>query len=278
MTASGVTASTVPLSRLTIALGQMDVTLGQPKVNCERAASLIAQARRRGSDLVILPELFSTGYDLENAGLHASVLTGRPRRTNWFSRFGALAKANGVWLTGSLLEVQADGRYYNCMPLFDRGGGLVAAYRKIHLFQIMNEGRYLAPGQDTSLIDLPWGRAGLAICYDLRFPELFRRYAVYGAQLVLIPAQWPSGREDHWRTLLRARAIENQCYVAACNRVGASDGTTFCGRSAVIDPLGETLVEGGGDEELLIVTVDLQTVQAVRKQITVFDDRRPELY
>jgi omega-amidase len=271
-------SSSGPQKRLTIALAQMNVTLGQPKVNCERAASLIARARRLGSDLVILPELFSTGYDLENVGSHASVLTGRARRANWFGRFGALAKANGVWLTGTLLEAQADGRYYNCMPLYNHEGSLVAAYRKIHLFRLMEEEQYLAPGQDTSLIDLPWGRAGLAICYDLRFPELFRRYAVFGAQLVIVPAQWPSAREDHWRTLLRARAIENQCYVAGCNRVGTSKDTTFCGRSAVIDPWGRTLVEGGNDEELLTVTVDLEDVDTARHQIPVFGDRRPELY
>lgn len=265
-------------SRLTISLVQMDLELGEPKENFAHAAGQIAEARRRGSDLVVLPELWSTGYDLENADAHAAVLTGRARRANWFSRFAALAKANHVWLTGSLLEVQADRGHYNCMPLYGPDGTLKAAYRKIHLFRLMEEDRYLKPGQDTVLLDLPWGRAGLAICYDLRFPELFRRYALNGVQLILLPAEWPCARQEHWRTLLQARAIENQCFVAGCNRVGSSKGTEFCGRSAVIDPSGTIMVEGGADEELLTVTIDMAECEAARRLIPVLDDRRPELY
>lgn len=265
-------------STITITLIQMDCELGKPKENFAHAAVLIAEARRRGSDLVVLPELWSTGYDLENAGKHAAVLAGRARGTKWFGRLAGLAKANHLWLTGSLLEVQADGRFYNCMPIYSPDGALRAAYRKVHLFRLMEEDVYLAPGQDTTLLDLPWGRTGLAICYDLRFPELFRRYALNGAQLMLIPAEWPSARKEHWTTLLRARAIENQCFVAACNRVGVSKDTEFCGRSAIIDPWGETLVEGGEDEELLTTTVDISQCTAARNSIPVFDDRRPELY
>ena len=211
-------------SATTITLIQMDCELGKPRENFAHAAALIAEARRLGSDLVVLPELWSTGYDLENAEKHASVLGGRARGSRWFGRFAALAKANHLWLTGSLLETQADGHYYNCMPVYDPNGALAAAYRKVHLFRLMQEDAYLAPGQDTTLLDLPWGRTGLAICYDLRFPELFRRYALNRAHLILIPAEWPSARQEHWTTLLRARAIENQCFVAACNRVGTSRG------------------------------------------------------
>ena len=264
--------------KTTITLVQMDCELGKPKENFAHAAALIAEARRRGSDLVILPELWSTAYDLENAGKHAAVLTGRARGTKWFGRFSGLAKANHVWLTGSLLEVQADGRFYNCMPVYAPNGSLAAAYRKIHLFRLMDEHSYLAPGQDTTLLDLPWGRTGLAICYDLRFPELFRRYALNGAQLLLIPAEWPCARQEHWTTLLRARAIENQCFVAACNRVGVSKDTAFCGRSAIIDPRGEVLAEGGEGEELLTASIDIGLCEAARNTIPVFEDRRPELY
>ena len=142
----------------------------------------------------------------------------------------------------------------------------------------MEEEIYLAQGQGTTLLDLPWGKTGLAICSDLRFPELFRRYALHGAQLLIIPSEWPHPRRKHWRTLLQARAIENQCYVAACNRVGSSKDTDFFGASAVIDPWGNTLIEGGENENLLTVTVNLSQVASVRRQIPVFDDRRPELY
>ncbi len=265
-------------SSVTITLVQMDCELGKPKENFSRAALNIGEAARRRSDLVVLPELWSTGYALDRAEELASPISGRSLGKSWFGRFAALAKRNRVWLTGSLLERQADGRFYNCMPLYGPKGELAAAYRKIHLFRLMDEDAYLAPGQDSTMIDLPWGRVGLAICYDLRFPELFRRYALNGAQLIVLPAEWPCVRQEHWRTLLRARAIENQCFIAACNRVGESGGTTFCGRSAVIDPWGEVLAEGGEDEELLTVTVDLNECSVARQQIPVFEDRRPELY
>ncbi len=263
---------------LTISLVQMDCELGRPKENFERAGAWVAEASRRGSQLVVLPELWSTAYDLENAAVYASSLGGRGRAGNWFSRFAKLAKAQRVWLTGSILEVQADGCFYNCMPLYAPDGALKGVYRKVHLFSLMDEDRYLAPGQGATLLDLPWGKTGLAICYDLRFPELFRRYAVYGARLVILPAEWPCVRREHWRTLLRARAIENQCFVAGCNRVGISKGTDFCGLSAVADPWGDVLVEGGDGEELLTVTVDLALADEARQTMPVLTDRRPELY
>lgn len=265
-------------STITITLVQMDCRLGEPKANFEAATASVAEAARRGSTLVVLPELWNTAYDLEHAAAYASPLGERHGERAWFGRFAHLARQHKVWLTGSLLEVQADGCFYNCMPLYAPDGKLQGVYRKVHLFRLMQEEQYLAPGQGATLLDLPWGKTGLAICYDLRFPEFFRRYALYGASLIVLPAEWPHPRREHWRTLLRARAIENQCFVAACNRVGSSKGTDFFGASAVIDPWGETLVEGGEEETLLTVSVDLAQVEAVRKRIPVFEDRRPELY
>lgn len=263
---------------LTVTLVQMDIAVGKPTENFKQAGLKIVEARRRKSNLVVMPELWSTGYALDSAEALASPISGRSRTKNWFVRFASLAKANCVWLTGSLLERQADGGFYNCMPLYSPRGSLAAAYRKIHLFRLMEEDQYLMPGQDTTLIDLPWGRVALAICYDLRFPELFRRYALHGAQLIIVPAEWPCERQEHWRTLLRARAIENQCYIAACNRVGESNGTHFCGHSAIIDPKGEVVVEGDDTEAILTATIDLNECKQAREQIPVFDDRRPELY
>jgi predicted amidohydrolase len=119
---------------------------------------------------------------------------------------------------------------------------------------------------------------GLTICYDLRFPELFRRYALAGAKLIFVPAEWPHPRLMHWQTLLRARAIENQLFVVACNRVGVVGKTHFCGHSAVIDPWGETIVEGDESEMLLTAEIDLGLVDDVRQRIPIFADRRPEIY
>ncbi|MEX1019928.1 MAG: carbon-nitrogen family hydrolase [Litorilinea sp.] len=265
-------------SSVQISLVQMDCILGDPKENFARATPLIAEAAQQGSQLVVLPELWSTAYDLENAAAHASPLAQRAGERGWFGRLAGLARKNKIWLTGSLLEAQADGRYYNTMPIYGPDGRLKGVYRKIHLFRLMEEEIYLSPGQNTTLLELPWGKTGLAICYDLRFPEMFRQYALLGAQLILMPAEWPNPRREHWRTLIRARAIENQCFVAACNRVGSSKGAEFFGASAIVDPWGETLIEGGEQAEILTATIDLATVEAVRQRIPVFSDRRPELY
>jgi predicted amidohydrolase len=261
---------------LTISLVQMDCRLGEPAHNFDRAAELIAEAARRGSRLVLLPELWSTAYALDRAPELASALAPTPDES-WFGRFAALAQQHGVWLGGSLLEAR-DERYYNCFALYDPDGCLQAAYRKLHLFRLMDEEQYLGAGDAPVLTAAPWGKTGLAICYDLRFPELLRRYALDGAQLLLLPAEWPHPRREHWRTLLRARAIENQCFVAACNRVGTTGSTAFFGASALIDPWGETLIEGGEAEMVLTATIDLGLVDTVRRRIPVFADRRPDVY
>lgn len=262
---------------MTLSLAQMDCRQGEPEENFATATALVAEAARRGSDLVLLPELWSTAYALDRAPEFASPLAQIPDDGGWFGRFAGLARKHHVWLAGSLLEARA-GHFYNCLAVYDDAGRLRAAYRKIHLFRLMDEEQYLAPGEELVTVDLPWGRAGLAICYDLRFPELFRRYALDQARLILLPAEWPHPRRPHWRTLLRARAIENQCFVAACNRVGTTDTNSFFGASAVIDPWGEALVEGGEAPMLLTVTIDLGLADAARKRIPVFADRRADLY
>jgi len=127
--------------------------------------------------------------------------------------------------------------------------------------------------------DLPWGRTAIAICYDLRFPEIFRHFALDGAELVLLPAQWPLPRLEHWRILLRARAIENQFWMVAGNRSGRDPGgVTFAGHSAVINPWGEIVVEGGEERALLLADLDLEEVKRTRRSFPVLRDRRQDLY
>jgi len=134
------------------------------------------------------------------------------------------------------------------------------------------------------MVDTPWGPVGLSICYDIRFPELFRTYALQGARMALSPIAFPHPRLDHWRILVRARAIENQMFLVGVNRVGSedfgSDGTvTFFGNSVIIDPWGRTVVEAGETEEtLLTASIDLQQAEEVRSRMRVLGDRRPELY
>jgi omega-amidase len=255
-----------------IALAQMDVKWAEPEANLTTVRQLVAQAAEAQADLVVLPELWGSGYDLAHASQYATTVN-----DGLFGEMAALAGAHRLHVVGSLLE-QENGRIYNTCALFSPRG-LVATYRKIHLFRLMEEHRYLAPGDQPTLCeDLPWGTTALAICYDLRFPELFRGYALAGARLVVIPAQWPARRVDHWGTLLRARAIENQCFVAGCNRVGRDNGDPFGGRSALVGPWGEVLVEGDDRPALLLAEVDLDKVEQARQHIPILSDRRPECY
>lgn len=257
---------------LTISLAQMDVALGQPQVNLAKVQELTAEAKRRGSDVVLLPELWSTGYDLENAGQYATSLD-----EGLFAELATLARENAIHICGSLLSVR-DGRYHNTAPLFSPAGKRLGHYSKIHLFRPMEEAKYLAAGQAVPVFDLPWGKSAIAICYDLRFPELFRKYALAGAKIIFLPAGWPHPRLMHWQTLLRARAIENQMFIAACNHVGRDQGRKFFGHSAIYDPWGETVVEAGEVETLLTAQIDLDLVEEVRQRIKVFADRRPDFY
>ncbi len=261
------------MTKLSISLGQMNIALGQVEANFDRAEQLIEGASQSGSDLVILPELWTTGYDLENATDYADEL-----HAGSFARLSALAEEYRIAIYGSVLE-RSNGAAMNCAALHAADGRLSGAYRKIHLFRLFDEHLWLGEGESPTALDSPWGVTGLSICYDLRFPELFRRYAVKDqAKLILLCAEWPLARVEHWRTLLKARAIENQTYVAATNACGETGGTAFGGHSMVIDPWGQVLIEGGEDEALLSAEIDLDEVDRVRQAIPVFEDRRPDAY
>lgn len=259
-------------TELTIALAQIDVKAGQPDSNLERARALAEQAARNGADLLLLPELWYFGYDLERAAERA-----RPLGEGGFAEMARMAREFGLYVAGSTLE-HHDAGVSNTAALYGPDGALLGAYRKVHLFRLMQEPRYLAPGDRAVLCPTPWGPVGLAICYDLRFPELFRAMALAGAVLFLVPAQWPVRRLEAWLLLARARAVENELFVAACNRAGADGDVVFPGRSAVIDPWGNALVEGDNSEGLFVARADLREIAKARRYLTVYEDRRPEAY
>jgi predicted amidohydrolase len=256
-----------------ISLGQMDVQIGRPEANLAKVEAWTAEAACRGSQIVLFPELWPTGYDLENVATYGTAVN-----EGMFARMADLARQHRLGVYGSCLSVLDEGRYGNTAALYDSGGQLLGTYTKLHLFRLMQEDRYLSAGRNITLADLGWGKVGLSICYDLRFPELFRAYALAGAQAILLCAEWPNPRLAHWQTLLAARAIENQAFVIACNRVGESRGTSFFGHSCVLGPWGEVLVDAGETEGLVTVEIDPQQVTAVRERIPVFQDRRPDVY
>jgi omega-amidase len=261
---------------LVVALAQMALIDADPASNQAAARKLASQAAYQGADLLMLPELWPTGYDLARAGDYAAPLSSGP-----FALMADMAREHRFYVVGTALEANAAGAPFNTAALVGPDGQLVATYRKVHLFPPMGETRYMTAGADLPTFDLPWGRTALAICYDLRFPELWRRYTAAGARLILIPAEWPVPRIEHWRLLLRARAVENQLFVVGCNRAssGAVAGEAqFGGHAAAVDPWGRVLVEGSLEPGLFIATLDLDEVARCRRALPYLHDRHPEVY
>lgn len=261
--------------QLKIALIQMDIEAGDPQANTARLKTLLheAVAGPVKPDLILFPEMWNTGYALERIGELADE-EGRQAKAllSEFSR-----EQRVVIVGGSIAEKREDG-VYNTIYVFDREGQLVADYAKIHLFRLMEEEKHLKAGSHRGALRIEGIDAGMMICYDIRFPELARSLALDGAKLLLVPAEWPNPRLHHWRTLLTARAIENQMFVVACNRTGTSGTTSFFGHSMIIDPWGEIVVEAGEEETIVRAQIDLRLVDEVRARIPVFEDRRPLLY
>jgi len=258
--------------KLTISLAQMEFRFGDVEANFERAKEWIAEAAGLGSDLVLLPELWASGYDLKNWQQYAS-----PLDAGAFRRVTDLARQHQIAIGCSLLE-EKGGRAYNTFLLSSPKGEIWGVYRKVHRFRLLEEEKWLEAGNQLVLAQTPWGPAGLSICYDLRFPEMFRPYAVAGSCLTLIVAEWPERRVAHWSKLLQARAIENQMFVAGVNKVGESKGVKLGGCSAVVDPWGVPLVEGDGTEVLLTAEIDLREAEKARRYIPVLRDSQPDIY
>lgn len=259
--------------KLNVALIQMDIALGDPSSNQVKAEERVRRAAADGARLVILPEMWTTGYSLQNIRELADQ-NGEPTA----GLLSPLARELKICLIGGSTADQREGRVYNTIRVFSPEGQELAQYSKIHLFRLMDEEKYLTPGDQPATFR--WGDlcGGLMICYDLRFPELSRAMALAGANVLFCPAEWPNPRLHHWRTLLQARAIENQAYVIGCNRVGRSGDTVFFGHSMVVNPWGEVVAEGGEQEETVPAEIDLDLVRSVRERIPVFRDRVPGTY
>ena len=257
---------------LLISIYQMSVSSHEEE-NIAKVAYTVEEAARRGSQMLLLPELWSNGDVLGRA-----VQTASPLGQGIFAKMAQLAKTYQICMLGSNFSLMADGKVGNTAVFFGQDGNILGVYSKIHLFRLMDEHRYLTGGEQLTVVETSWGKAGLSICYDLRFPEVYRAYALAGVRIVFVPAAWPHPRLHHWQTLLRARAIENQFFVVACNRVGKNGALEFFGHSCVIDPSGETLMQAGENETLLTLTLSLDVIEQVRSEIPIFEDRNPTAY
>lgn len=253
---------------------QMDMRLGEVDYNFDRAEKLIREtAAQNAPDTVVLPELWSTGFFPKELAPCADREGERTKAV-----FSALAKELNInIICGSVVTARAEG-FFNTAYVFDRSGAVVAEYDKTHLFTPSGEHEYFQAGHHICRFELDGKKCGIIICYDLRFPELTRTLALEGIDLLFIPAQWPEKRTMHLMTLARARAIENQMFVALCNSVGTAGETHCGGHSAIIDPWGEYLARAWDGEETITGEADFTVIDGIRASINVFRDRRPELY
>ena len=268
--------------RLPVALVQLDAT-GDVDANIARAADLADEAAAGGARLVALPEYLQ--YRGGDDGYRASA---RPIPGEHTAPFAEVARRHDAWiLVGSLAEASDDpDRPWNTSVLIRPDGSIETTYRKVHLFDVAvddgpadRESARVSPGDRPVVADVDGVTIGLSICYDLRFPELYRSLALAGAEVLTVPANFTerTGR-DHWEVLLRARAIENGAWVIAPAQVGGPPGGPAFGRSMVIDPWGTVIAQAPDAVSIVRAELEIDRVAAVRRQIPALANRRPDAY
>ena len=262
---------------LTVRLIQNDIKNRTPTHIVEEVCSLAVQIDELGPkpDLVVVPELFTTGFDREMYTKYAEYL----ENSATLKRLVECSEEHSIYFSGSILMKSPNPSHFFNMGFILGPNGLLGTYQKIHLW--VDEHDDFLAGTKPLVVKLPFCRIGLEICYDLRFPELFRHMvANLGANVVITTAAWPTLRIDHWDLLVKARAIENTSFHIACNRIGTDPGKEYPGHSAVVDPWGNII--GKTNEEVgnhvLTTIIDLKQVDTVRKQIPVLVDRSKDLY
>jgi predicted amidohydrolase len=248
---------------------QFDIIAGDIATNEKKAAYYIEKAALEGAETVVLPELWNCGYDLPNLPNLAQNMRGSSIRL-----LQKLAKKHHLFIFGGSIAEKKNNKYYNTAVIIDNEGNITAKYRKIHLFPLaIEENKFLTSGKEWCIVDTPWGRAGQILCYDLRFPELIRNLVLRGAEMLIVPAQWPELREKHWAVLNQVRAIENQIFVLAANRTGSDKSGIYPGHSLIIDPWGEILAESDNKEGIISAEIDFGIIGEAANKIPILSDR-----
>jgi predicted amidohydrolase len=247
----------------------LDVPDGEAKHDrIGRAGALVSSLE--GVDLIVLPEIWNVGYfNFDRYVEEAEELDGPT-----ITRMSEAARAVGAYvMAGSIVERDED-RLFNTSVLLDPDGAVVGTYRKIHLFGYgSREPDVLTRGDQVSVMDTAFGRIGLATCYDLRFPELFRAMVDGGAELFIVPSAWPYPRVEAWTVLNRARAIENQAWLISANCTGSLGGLAYCGRSVIVDPWGTTVAAGGDRPSVVTGEIDIDVARTARATFPALRDR-----
>ncbi|PYL08791.1 MAG: hypothetical protein DME33_06295 [Verrucomicrobia bacterium] len=259
-----------------IAVAQISCSLGDPEANLSKVRDFSRQAKETGAELIVFPEMTDTGYSMPVIRTHAA---------SWTSGFVPGIQEIATKLSIAIVSgvSERDGSsIYNSQVLVDAAGEIVAKYRKTHLYAVapVEEQTCFAPGDAFASFAIGDLRFGFSICYDLRFPEMYRKLATeQNVAAFVISSAWPFPRVEHWSVLTQARAIENQAYVIGSNRVGKDDELWFCGSSAIIDPRGIVIAAASADrEELIHADLSQELVDSVRKRVQSLGHRREDLY
>lgn len=256
---------------------QMKVALKQLEENYHRAELWIRKAAAAGADVAVLPEMWSGGFVTTDLDERLADVDGQ-RAQAFLERLAGELKIN---IVGGSVATKKGPDYFNTCYVADRQGRIIADYDKAHLFSFAGEDQRFRAGDQLGTFALDGIPCGIMICYEIRFPEWSRKLALAGAKVLFVPAQWPVPRVGHWRVLNQARAIENQVFVVAVNGCGeALKDQQNAGNSMIIDPLGKLLADAGADpqEQQIIAKVNLAELDQARNNMTVFKDRRTDLY
>jgi omega-amidase len=257
---------------ITAGLIQFDVKTGDIDANLTSVINGIHRLVEKGAQIALLPELWSAGFDSPSMTKEQAKQTPRIIKT-----LSQLAIKHRVVIAGSLPEIFED-RLFNTMVVIDQDGTIAGQYRKVHLFSFIGEDKVFSAGKQAIVCNTSCGPIGLMCCYDLRFPELCRSLALQGARMVIISAQWPTSRVHHWDTLLQARAIENQIFIAASNRVGKDGDLTFNGHSQIISPDGIVLAKISDQTDATTARIDFSEIDILRERFNCITERQASAY
>jgi len=259
-----------------IAAAQISCSVGDVEANLRKIRDFCARAREGDAKLVVFPEVADTGYSMSIIAACAT-----PWSEGAVPGLQKIAKDLSIAIICGVSEREGDS-IYNSQVFVDANGNVVGSYRKTHLFTgtPIGEDECFVPGNELKSFPFGGFRLGLSVCYDLRFPEIFRTLAIeQQANVFILSSAWPFPRIEHFRTLVSARAIENQSYMISSNRVGTDEGVTCCGSSAIIDPYGVILASASTDhEEVILAEVSEEVITSVRNKMAVFAQRRPDVY
>ncbi|KRL11018.1 carbon-nitrogen family hydrolase [Lentilactobacillus otakiensis] len=259
--------------KIKIALAQLDIVFGDPDKNFAQIEPNVQNAAEQQADIIVFPEMWNTGYDLTRLD---KVADKDGQRTQQL--LSELAKKYQITVHGGSVSTAKHGAFYNTTYIFGPDGTLLTTYDKVHLFGLMHEDDYLAAGVEEDHFQINGINAASVICYDIRFPEWLRTLSLDDSRILFVPAEWPTSRIPQWRRLLAARAIENQSFVVAVNRVGSDPDNPFGGHSGIYNPMGDELLTLDDQPRLKTFTIDTKETDDARGFMPVFDDRRPELY